>query len=175
VLLSGTYNRLNQLKPFHVILILTVLGLLAFGNAVNHPFVHDDVVFIQQNPSLADLNLGNIFFQTSGPDNKLSMINKYYRPLLELINRVLYRVVGMNPHGFHFFNVLLHILNSFLIYCIIHFVISNKRFSLVTAILFLLHPVQNEAVACISGISNLVFSSLCLMSFWRKYVPCSQR
>jgi len=166
VYLSNVFSRINQLNRFHIILILTVLGLLAYANAVNHPFVHDDVVFIQQNPYLADLDLGNVFFQTSGPDNELSLINKYYRPLLELINRVLYRIVGLNPHGFHFFNILLHIVNSFLVYIIIRFIIDNKGFSLATAVLFLLHPVQNEAVACISGISNLIFTFLCLMSFY---------
>ena len=166
MLLSSVYNRINRLKPFHIILILTVLGLLAYAGAVNHPFVHDDVVFIEQNPDLADLNLKNIFFQISGPENKLPLINKYYRPLLELINRLLYRVVGLNPHGFHFFNILLHIANGFLTYNILYFIIGKKGFSLITAVLFLLHPVQNEAVACISGISNLVFTFLCLMSFY---------
>lgn len=164
--LFNVHNWINRLKPFHVILVLTALGLLAYANAVNHPFVHDDVVFIQQNPHLADLDLKNIFFQTSGPKNELPLINKYYRPLLELINRVLYRIVGLNPHGFHFFNVLLHIANSFLVYIIIRFIVDNKGFSLVTAILFLLHPVQNEAVACIAGISNLIFTFLCLMGFY---------
>lgn len=164
--LSNVHNWINRLKPFHVILLLTALGLLAYVNAVNHPFVHDDVVFIQQNPYLADINLKDVFLQTSGPDNELPLINKYYRPLLELINKVLYRIIGLNPHGFHFFNILLHIVNSFLVYIIIRFVVGNKGFSLATAVLFLLHPVQNEAVACISGISNLIFTFLCLMSFY---------
>lgn len=164
--LSSVHNLIQRLKPLHIILILTVLGLLAYANAVNHPFVHDDIVFIAQNPHLADLNLKNIFFQTSDASTELSLINKYYRPFLELVNRVLYRVVGRDPHGFHFFNILLHIINSFLVYGIIRFVLDNKGLSLATAVLFLLHPVQNEAVACISGISNLIFTFLCLMSFY---------
>jgi len=166
VLLANIHDGINRLKPFHIILILTTLGLLAYANAVHHPFVHDDVVFIQQNPRLADLDLKSIFFQASDPDNELAVINKYYRPLLELVNRLLYRIVGLNPHGFHFFNILLHIVNSFLVYIIIRFIVKNKGVSLATAVLFLLHPVQNEAVACISGISNLIFTFLCVMGFY---------
>jgi len=167
VFLSNIQNRFDQLNRFHIILILTVLGLLAYANAVNHPFVHDDVVFIQQNPYLQDLDLKNVFIQTTVPDDKFPLVNQYYRPLLEVVNRVLYRIVGLNPHGFHFFNILLHIANSFLVYCLTRFITDNKKgLSLAAAILFLLHPVQSEAVACISGISNLVFAFLCLMSFY---------
>ena len=164
--LSNVHNWINRLKPLHAILVLAALGLLAYANAVNHPFVHDDVVFIQQNPNLADFNLKNVFLQTANSQSEFPIINKYYRPLLELINRGLYRVVGLDPHGFHFFNILLHIINSFLVYLIICFIIGKKGFSLAIAILFLLHPVQNEAVACIAGISNLIFTFLCLMSFY---------
>lgn len=166
MLLSSIHSWIGRLNRLHVILILTALGLLAFASAVNHPFVHDDVVFIQQNPDIGDLNVREIFFQSYGPEKKLSLINKYYRPLLELINRVLYRIIGFSPHGFHFVNVLLHIFSGFLVYSIIKFILKDKGISLATAIFFLLHPVQNEAVACISGISNLVFTFLCLLSFY---------
>ncbi|MCK5083161.1 MAG: hypothetical protein KAR31_09675, partial [Candidatus Omnitrophica bacterium] len=63
--LSNVHNWINRLKPLHAILVLAALGLLAYANAVNHPFVHDDVVFIQQNPNLADFNLKNVFLQTA--------------------------------------------------------------------------------------------------------------
>jgi tetratricopeptide (TPR) repeat protein len=167
VLLSHIHNRIDQLNRLHVILILAVLGLLAYANAVRHPFVHDDVVFIQANPYIHDLNLKNIFIQTSVPDDRFPLVNQYYRPLLELTNRILYRLVGFNPYAFHSFNILLHMINSFFIYNIICFVTNNKKgLSLAAAVLFLLHPVQNEAVACISGISNLIFTVLCLAGFY---------
>jgi len=157
----------DHLTRFQIILVLTFFGLLAYSNAINHPFVHDDVVFILQNPSLTKLDLGNFFIQSSTADSEFSSINQYYRPLLALVNKLLYRIVHLNPHGFHFFNVLLHIANSFLVYSVIRVVTGNRKgISLVTAIFFLLHPVQSEAVACIAGISNLVFAFLCLSSFY---------
>jgi len=142
-------------------------GLLAYGNAVNHPFVHDDVVFIQQNTHLATLDLKSLFVGRAPAESEFHNVNQYYRPLLELVNKALYRIVRLNPHGFHFFNVLLHIVNSFLVYNCIQVITGYKKgISLVTALFFLLHPVQSEAVACIAGISNLVFAFLCLASFY---------
>lgn len=157
---------LSSLNRFQVILLLTALGLLAFANAVNHPFVHDDVAFIQQNPYITDLNPKRLFEQTSVPMSNSPLINQYYRPLLEVVNRVLYKVMGPNPHGFHLFNVLLHIINGYLVYQLLGKVTGGgKGLSLAATVLFLVHPVQSEAVACISGISNLVFAFLCLVSF----------
>ena len=115
VYLQNIKNWLDQLTRFQIVLFLTCLGLLAYGNAVNHPFVHDDVVFIQMNPYIGNLNMKDFFYQTSFPDSKFPLVNQYYRPLLELTNRILYRIVHLNPHGFHFFNILLHIINSFAI------------------------------------------------------------
>lgn len=43
---------------------------------------------------------------------------------------------------------------------------GKKGFALAVAVLFLLHPVQSEAVACISGISNLLFAFLVLASLY---------
>ena len=165
--LPNIQSCLDRLTRFQIILLLTFLGLLAYGNAVNHPFVHDDVVFIQQNPQIVNLDLEKFFIQPSVTDSEFSSINQYYRPLLDLVNKILYRIVHLNPHGFHFFNILLHIANSFLVYNVIRVITDNKKgISLVTAIIFLLHPVQSEAVACIAGISNLVFAFLCLASFY---------
>lgn len=166
MLLPNIHRYIGRLNPIHVAFILVVLGLIAFSNAIDHPFVHDDVVFIEKNPYIGDLNLKHIFLQTTIADDKAPLVNKYYRPFLELVNRVLYRVFGMNPSGFHFFNILLHIINGFLVYVLIRFLTEKKEgISLAAAILFLLHPVQNEAVACVAGISNLVFTFLCLVSF----------
>ncbi len=165
--LPAIYNWFNCLTPKRVVLILVFLGLLTYANAINHPFVHDDVIFIQENPHLKDLNFRNLFQQTAISDDHPAVINQYYRPLLEVTNRILYRIVALNPHGFHLFNVLVHITNSFLVYNVIRIITDNKKgFSFVAAILFLIHPVQSEAVACISGISNLLFALLCLASFY---------
>jgi len=172
--LPNIQNWFDRLTQFQIVLVLTFFGIFAYANAINHPFVHDDVVFILKNPSLAKLDIGNFFIQQSAANSEFSSINQYYRPLLELVNKLLYRIIHLNPHGFHFFNVLLHIANSFLVYSVIRIITGNRKsISLITAIFFLLHPVQSEAVACIAGISNLVFAFLCLTSFYFYMVSIS--
>lgn len=155
---------MNKLK---LELVLIVFGLLAYANAIAHPFVHDDIVFIQQNPHITQFDLKSIFLSTATPDHQGSLINAYYRPLLEIIYRIEYKLFQLNPYGYHFFNIVVHIINSLLVFACMNIISRRKRnFSFVIAILFLLHPVQTEAVACISGISNLIYALFCLLAFY---------
>ena len=150
-----------------VFLVLLLLGFLAYHNVFSYPFVHDDRVFISQNPDINRLNLVEIFRQQAFHEGHIPIINTYYRPLLDVLYRLLYKVFGQNPAGYHIFNIFLHVLNALLVYlCLGRIPSVGKNVSLAAAVLFLLHPVQTEAVACIAGISNLVMGIAFLGSFY---------
>ena len=135
-------------------LSLALVACTLYVNVVRYPFVHDDVVFIAHNPAISRLdNIAGIFFDPSGavPHG----INAYYRPVLELVYRLEYRFFGLDPHGYHAFNILMHAANGVLVF----FLLSRLGFSRALAwglsAIFLVHPAQSESVACIVGISNL--------------------
>ncbi len=159
-------DEIETLKLPQVIFIFLLVGLTIYWNSVMHPFVHDDVVFIQKNPQIGDLrNSVSAFFQTSFSSNATSIINVYYRPLLETIYRLEFRIFHFNSYWYHLVNVLIHTINSILVYIFLRLLINHKSIAFVIGFLFLIHPVQSEAVACISGISNLLFAWTCLLSF----------
>jgi len=133
-------------------LALVLLGLLAFFNAIRHPFVHDDVVFILENPQINRLDQWDKAFAISAARGG---INTYYRPVLEILYRFEYRLFGPNPSGFHFFNCLVHIVNGLLLFSLLQRLGLTQAAAWGVSLLFLIHPVQTEAVSCISGISNL--------------------
>lgn len=155
---------------------MSLLGAIAYGQTFFYPFVHDDIVFIRQNPNIGDFDFKEIFLKTSVPPQSSPIINTYYRPLLEIFYRIQYRLFHFNPAGYHFFNVMVHVFNSFLIYCLaglIGFGLGGG-FAFAAAILFLLHPLQSEAVACISGISNLLSALFIFLSLYF-YLICADR
>jgi len=165
--LLGVFQR-SSLGIFCSFLLL---GLAVFGNAIDHPFVHDDIVFIEENPYITRIDLAEIFTTTSSSSGQKSITNTYWRPLLELVYRLEYKLFRLDPSGYHYINVLIHIVNAYLIYQLI-FLIGGKRqlWAWAVAVVFLVHPVQSEAVACISGISNLLFALLCLgslLTYWK--------
>ena len=166
---SSLLSKFNRLSLGKVFLLLVLLGFACYGNSISHPFVHDDVVFIQQNPDIKKIDFAEIFLSPTSPSGQSNIINLYYRPVLELFYRLQYKIFKLNPHGFHLFNVILHILNAFLVFLTIRFVLKKDTYRNLTAqgvaIFFLIHPVQSEAVACISGISNTLLTLLILLSF----------
>ena len=148
-----------------VFFALLFLGLLAYGNAVFHPFVHDEIIFIRSNPSIAHFNLKEMFLTAPLSQETSSLANTYYRPVLELVNRILFRIFHMNPFGYHLVNIFFHVFNSFLIYLLVlKIFVKRKSLGLAVSVLFLLHPIQTEAAACISGISNTLMTFFCLLS-----------
>ena len=157
---------LRQLSLLQIFLCLFVMGFLAYGQTVFYPFVHDDVVFIQKNPNIHDLNnLPAIFLKSDIPRPDFTIVNTYYRPLLEVIYRLEYRFFGAHSQGYHLVNVLLHITNGFLLYFLLFLLKYPKVVAFAVSAFFLIHPVQTESVAYISGISDLTYVFFCLLSF----------
>ncbi len=149
-----------------VFLVLCVLGSLCYFNAVGNPFVHDDIVFILQNPKVHEFSgIGEVFDKSSFAPQSIAVANSYYRPFLDIVYRLQYWFFGTAPAGYHLVNIVLHVANAFLIFVLFLWLSKRKILSAVVAIFFLVHPVQTEAVACISGISNLLFVFFLLSSF----------
>jgi len=162
------WSPLKQFTSLQVFLLLSVLGLLAYGQTVTYPFVHDEILSIRDNPLITRFDWNEIIHGTGTAVLKSggsSALNAYYRPLLELFYRIEYALFGSNPAGWHLLNILFHIANSFLVYGLMNMLCDHKKgLAFAVAVLFLLHPVQSEAVACISGISNLLFAFFVLAS-----------
>ena len=92
---------------------------------------------------------------------------------LELFYRAQYKIFGFNAALFHFVNIMIHTINSFLLYLILlKLPLKEKALCLGVALIFLLHPIQSESVACISGISNvlLAFFLFCSLYSYLKFI-----
>ncbi|HOW35724.1 MAG TPA: tetratricopeptide repeat protein [Candidatus Omnitrophota bacterium] len=161
--LNGTIYNLKFSK---IVALLCALGFLAYANAIFHPFVHDDIVFIRDNPHIRDWgDIVSIFTRPWASGYDLTILNSYYRPLLEVLYKVQYFFFGINTSAYHLFNIVIHIVNSVLVYGLVILLADKKTLALCVALLFLLHPVQTEAVSYIAGISDLFFSLFCFSSF----------
>ncbi len=155
-------------------LVLIGIGLSVYFSAIFHPFVHDDVVFILQNPNIARWdNITDAFFRPSIPQIFEGLVTPYYRPVLEVLYRFQHAIFGLNPHGFHLFNVLVHIANTMLVYWLIDGLMRNRAWAFAASVIFLVHPVQTQAVACVSGVSNLACAFFMLIAL-NAYVRSSQ-
>ncbi len=158
-----SFNNWNGLT---ILAVLAVIGFLCYGRVISYPFVHDDVVFIVNNPDIKSLDLIEIFHPRAVDTAVPELVNTYYRPLIELVHRIQYRLFGLTPHGYHLTNIILHILNAFMLFALFtRLKTLTKGIAFSAAVIFLVHPVQTESVACISGISNVLLLTMMLGSF----------
>jgi len=165
-------NQFTQSK-WVPILSLLALGLIAYANAVGHPFVHDDLTFILYNPSITSFdNISQVFFKPSLSIEGVEISNPYYRPLLDVLYRMEYQLFGLNPKAYHFFNIMIHLVNGVLVFQILNFITGRQALSWIVSALFIVHPIQTEAVACVSGISNLIYVLLSMGSLLLYLVSC---
>ncbi|XP_070539310.1 protein O-mannosyl-transferase TMTC4-like [Ptychodera flava] len=113
-----------------------------------------------------------------GYNISLNGSHKSYRPLTVLTLRWNYIMAGgLHPFGFHLINVVLHSVVCVLVLRTVSIVYAeilgdcsngfhSPRASLVTAILFAVHPVHTESVAANVGRADLLCALFFLLSVW---------
>jgi len=126
---------------------------LIFGNGITGDFVFDDVTVVQNRGDLT--NPSNFFNLFISPYNQNMPKTGLYRPLAMSSYAVNY-YVDRKPAGFHVVNIIIHALNSFLVFWLINSLFKNKFLSYTTFLLFLTHPIHTEAVTSIVGRAELL-------------------
>ncbi|MDD3014410.1 MAG: phospholipid carrier-dependent glycosyltransferase, partial [Candidatus Gastranaerophilales bacterium] len=84
----------------------------------------------------------------------VNLHNNFYRPLQQLSHGIIYQFFGLKVQAYHILSILLHITNSFLVFLLLKRLSFSRIASFLAALIFLVHPVQIEAVSYISGVSD---------------------
>lgn len=146
---------LQSRKPWHenntfLVGIFLLIGVAIYSNTLHSPFVFDDGPSITRNPTIK--NLENFYGNSTGYDKYPTRFIGYFTFALN------YSFNAFDPFGYHILNIAIHITNALLVY---FFVLITSRtpflkkslsdatareISLTAGMLFLVHPVQIEAV-----------------------------
>ncbi|MFH0935279.1 MAG: tetratricopeptide repeat protein [Candidatus Omnitrophota bacterium] len=127
------------------ILIIVSLVFLIYANTLHNDFLSDDLPTIVNNPLI------------SQPLGLLSIAS--------FTNSVNYLIGGFNPFGYHLLNIILHALNSVMVFLLLRLFFKAVP-SLWGALIFAAHPAQVEAVAWVSSRLYLLFTFFLLLSFF---------
>lgn len=139
-------------KNYKVFLLFLVLGFGVYGSVIKGGFLFDDEHFIQKNEFVKEFNVGKIY--TSSVTEGAGLDGNFYRPNQQLFYAILYKIFGEKVEVFHIQSILFHVLNSFLLFLLFCVLDFNRIASLIGSLLFLLHPIQTEAVSYISGFAD---------------------
>ena len=152
--------------------VLALLVAAAYSGSLHAGFHSDDEHQIVNNGSIRSLGNAPKFFTDVSTGSFLAE-NRGYRPLTVLSFAASYFFSGYDVPGYHLFNILLHLLNAFLVYLIVARLTESQGKSwhggagpMFIALVFAVHPIQTGAVTYISGRAVLLASFFGLASFY---------
>ncbi|MBN1903036.1 tetratricopeptide repeat protein [Candidatus Sumerlaeota bacterium] len=167
---SGTSSPVKaKYAPFYLPLFL--LAIFAYGSTLFNTFVIDDQYVLTHNFAVKSLKY---FLSLFSRDYFSLFAEQSYRPVVSLSYMLDYAIWGMRAFGYHLHNLILHILNVFLVFAIltrIKMKINSHPPSLsfiafITSGLFAVHTISGEAVNVISFREDLQVVFLTLFSLW---------
>jgi len=142
----------------HALLLAAVIGatFCAYSNSLQAPFLLDNDPVILNDPRIRAVTASHIHrILTEQYPLGLSGL---YRPLTTLSYLFNYAVLGngTNPGGYHWFNLILHVVNIALVYALGLAIFEQIPVALLLTAIWGLHPVLTEAVTNIVGRADML-------------------
>jgi len=147
-------------KKFFLPMILVLIGICAFGRVIFFPYSsYDDDLFIRDNPLLLEGAWQNFIqlWKIGGvPREQLYLPVTYSSYFLDA------RLWSLHPGVLHAVNLLLHLLNTLLLFTLAKRIGLSRIAAGISALIFLLHPLQVEAVVWCMGRKDLLATAFAL-------------
>ena len=136
-----------------LLLGLVLLTLLVYAPVRHAGFVYEDAVYVD--PAQRAITQGEVLAP---------------RGLTALSFRANARLAGQDPRSYHAVNVFVHVLVGLMVYQLAALLLP-PGYALLTCALFLLHPLQTEAVAYVAGRAELISALGAVTAVWAMAQP----
>ncbi len=158
-----TFDRKTMITAAVLVLITAIPFISVLGNGFTN---WDDQLYVTDNPVIYEISWANVkeIFATFYK-NDYRLITVLFSYMLE------YRFFGLDPFIYHLDNLLLHILNTVLVYYVVRRLTGAHIAAFATALLFGVHPLHVEAVSWISERKGVLSGAFFLASiiFYMRY------
>jgi protein O-mannosyl-transferase len=157
---------LKKVLQEHLVLVFALgLTFLIYSKLLFYGHISwDDPEMVFKNKAIREFDFAAMFSE--------SFVGNYL-PFTMILHAITWFIFENNDSGHHLVNVLLHLMNGVLVYSVTHKLFNNKNTSALTAMVFLLHPLQIESVAWISELKN-VLSAFFYFASIRNYLMYSE-
>ncbi len=151
---DSSYKNLFS-RPFFALALIILTTAICYSNIYQSPFIFDDSGYIVNNNNITKLN-------------HYLLLNNILKPrnIINFTFALNYRFGNLDVFGYHLFNVLVHMVNGLLVYFLALIVFNRlvalpgslnypgaqapgywtPLMSLFAALIFVLHPIQTQAV-----------------------------
>ena len=140
----------SKVFSFAAIVFFVIAGFTLYQKTLDYPFQFDDIPLVKNNTTLTK------------PYPEFHILTEYPMRFVSFYSFYLnYDQDGPQPEDFRFWNIIIHILNTILVFILIPLILKtpglNNKFNVktrylaafVVALVFLVHPMQTQAVVYI--------------------------
>src|SRR5437867_4160062 len=156
------------MRPGVAALLLVGLAIAVFARSLSLPFVFDDDLTIVRNPAIRDLR------DAVSPSSGTILA---VRPIAQLSLALNFRVGGLDVRGYHAFNLAVHVLAGLGLFGLVRRTLMSPPLAggcggaatplaLAVAAIWLVHPLQVEAVAYVTQRTELLMGLFSLLTLY---------
>jgi tetratricopeptide (TPR) repeat protein len=152
----------NKHSIIMISLWLIILTLAVYWQVQTHDFVNfDDDLYVAKNSYVKNgITYESIIWAFTTPSTG------NWHPLTWLSHMLDVQFFGMNPRGHHLVNLLLHVVNTLLLFSIFKKMTGDILRSGFIAALFALHPMHVESVAWIAERKDVLSTFFWMLTVW---------
>ncbi|MBN8703992.1 MAG: tetratricopeptide repeat protein [Bacteroidetes bacterium] len=164
---KNSSNKEVKINPWVVFTGFLAISIIVFKPCFSALLTNwDDGSYVTDNLLIRSLSLKDIFS---------AFVVGNYHPITMLSYALEYHFFKINPTVFHTTNVLLHAVNSFLVFILVQKITKQNFIALFTSVLFCIHPFHVEPVAWVADRKDLLATLFFLLGIraYLQYIASS--
>lgn len=132
---------------------LIFLGLILYANALPNGLFWDDDDLILKNAYIQDWRYFGRYFSENAIGG-IGVVSNYWRPILLAVFSICWHLWHGWAAGYHLVSAAFHVANACLLFVFLNRLFRRRWLAWLTALIFLAHPLQTEAVTYAAGLAD---------------------
>ncbi len=155
--------KLKNINRWLPVLLIILVGILAYANSLGNEMFWDDDDFILKNRFIKEWH----FFPQFFTQNLVAggyLVSNYWRPVLLTVFSIEWHLWKDWVYGWHIVSTAAHIGVGVLLYFLFLRLFNQRTLAIAIALLFIAHPTHNEAVVYVNSLGDSLASIWVLSS-----------
>lgn len=149
----------NKINLYIAIVVIITITFFSLSPCINNDFTNwDDDVYV----------MNNIHIRSLSPNNMATIFSSFYYggyiPLTIISFAINYHFSQNDASAYHLTNLIIHIINSLLVFWFIFLLTKNIPTAMITGLFFGIHPLHVESVAWITERKDMLYALFFLAS-----------
>ena len=163
VFLIQQWQKLQKTSLIPILLIF-LAAIAVYANSINGDFFWDDTSGIVDNVYVHEPGSYFLNFFSESLFAGAKQFGFYWRPMVLTVFSIEWHLWFLWAPGYHAVNIFFHALSGILVFFLFKKIFARKTLALLSALVFITHPLQTEAIAYISGLADPLGSVFMLLA-----------